>query len=90
MNNKMTEQFFEVAKNYPVMADMFKAAQNGTLSPSVTTSQQVIAPSIECPITINGTNLSAQQVEGMLNGFIPKLSKTVQNDIRKDLRKSGR
>ena len=90
MNNKMTEQFFEVAKNYPVMAEMFKAAQGGKLNPSVTSSQQVIAPTIECPITINGTNMSAQQVENMLNGFIPKISKTVQNDIRRDLRKSGR
>lgn len=89
MNNRLTESFFKAAEAYPMMEKMFSKMTN---SPSQITSNtnEVIAPNINCPITINGSGLSKEEIQTVLDGFIPKISKTVQNDIRKDLKKSGR
>ena len=93
MNNKLTEQFFEAAKNYPMMEKMYSKVVHNGMTTNVTTPVGV-SPTINCPITINGTDMTPDQVKDILNGFIPKISrevsKTVQSDIAKDLRKAGR
>lgn len=88
--NKLTENFFEAAKNYPAMQDAINGLMMQRGLSNVSATPQVIQPNINCPITINGSNMSASEVQSILNSFIPKISQTVQNDIRKDLRKNGR
>ena len=69
--------FFDVfSVVYPMMEKMFSKITN---SPSQITSNtnEVIAPNINCPITINGSGLSKEEIQTVLDGFIPKISKTV-------------
>ena len=80
MPNNLTENFFAAAQNLT----------SGNKIGNINSMPSVIQPNISCPITINGSNLTATEVQGILNSFIPKISQTVQNDIRKDLRKNGR
>ena len=90
MPNNLTENFFAAAQNYPMIQKTLDSLTSGNRIGNVSAMPTVIQPNISCPITINGSNLSAAEVQGIINSFIPKISQTVQNDIRKDLRKNGR
>ena len=83
----ITEKLYAIASNYDMGA-------NARISPvDMSKLQRVggetISPIINCPITIEG-NANEQDVINAINKTLPKISKHVQNDIRKDLRKSGR
>ena len=90
MPNNLTENFFAAAQNYPMIQKTLDNLTSGNKIGNINSMPSVIQPNISCPITINGSNLTATEVQGILNSFIPKISQTVQNDIRKDLRKNGR
>ena len=91
MNNQLTEQFFDAAKAYPVMEKMMRRENNeyGDVN-NIVNNNQTISPVVNCSFSINGSNLSAEEVAKEITKKIPEISKAVQNDIRKDLRKSGR
>ena len=87
--NNLTENLYSLAKSYPDIKDMLN---NDPLKPVATikNTNQTIAPVINTEFVINGSGLSKEEVADVVNGYIPKISRTVQNDIRKDLKKSGR
>lgn len=82
----LTEKLIDMAKNYPNMQNMPKIVVPQIDSKIDTT----ISPVIQCPVTITGNNIDEQGVIRAIQSQIPIISKTVQNDIRKDLKKSGR
>ena len=83
----ITERLYALASNY----DMGASTKIHGIDTSKLTriGGETISPVINCPITIEG-NANEQDVINAINKTLPKISKHVQNDIRKDLRKSGR
>lgn len=83
----ITERLYAIASNY----DMGANTKVHSIDASKLTriGGDTISPIINCPITIEG-NANEQDVINAINKAMPKISKHVQNDIRKDLRKSGR
>ena len=83
----ITERLYAIASNYDMGAN---ARVRGIDTSKFTRiGGDTISPIINCPITIEG-NANEQDVINAINKAMPKISKHVQNDIRKDLRKSGR
>lgn len=83
----LTENLYDLARIYPDIKQMLA----GDAKPvAVKNTNQTIAPVINTEFVINGSGLSKEEVADVVNGYIPKISRTVQNDIRKDLKKSGR
>lgn len=81
----ITERLYAIASNY----NMGNRMRNIDISKFSRMGNETISPIINCPITIEG-NADEQDVINAINKSLPKISKHVQNDIRKDLRKSGR
>lgn len=81
----ITERLYAIASNY----NMNGRVQGISASRFKRIGGENISPIINCPITIEG-NANEQDVINAINKTLPKISKHVQNDIRKDLRKSGR
>lgn len=81
----ITERLYAIASDY----DMKSRVQSPNLQNIQRLGGEVIAPVINCPITIEG-NAKEQDVINAINKTLPHISKHIQNDIRKDLRKSGR
>ena len=83
----ITERLYAIASNYDMGAN---TRVHGIDASKLTRiGGDTISPIINCPITIEG-NANEQDVINAINKTLPKISKHVQNDIRKDLRKSGR
>ena len=83
----ITERLYAIASNYDMNSRA--KARSIDLSKIQRIGGETISPIINCPITIEG-NANEQDVINAINKTLPKISKHVQNDIRKDLRKSGR
>ena len=83
----ITERLYSMASNYDMGAS--SRIHGIDTSKLVRIGGDTISPIINCPITIEG-NANEQDVINAINKTLPKISKHVQNDIRKDLRKSGR
>ena len=81
----ITERLYAIASNY----NMNGRVQGISASRFKRIGGENISPIINCPITIEG-NANEQDVINAINKTLPKISKHVQSDIRKDLRKSGR
>lgn len=91
--NKLTEDLFNLALNYDKIMDNIQQPRiycPEVVIPDFKDGRQTISPTIECPINIYGNNINEQDVVKAIRKSIPEISKTVQNDIRKDLKKSGR
>lgn len=90
MPNELTERMFNLAENY----DQIVASQIPTFAvPDFNTIVQrgelaTIAPVVQCNVEINNPT-SEQDVIEALRKQMPEISKRVQTDIRKDLRKAG-
>lgn len=80
----LTAKLFSMAQNYPSTTPQVTI-------PEIITSgtAESIAPVISCPITIMG-NANEAEIANALKKNLPYITRTVQNEIRKDLRKSGR
>ena len=83
----ITERLYSMASNYDMGAS--SRIHGIDTSKLVRIGGDTISPIINCPITIEG-NANEQDVINAINKTLPKTSKQVQNDIRKELRKSGR
>lgn len=91
--NKLTEDLFDLASNYDKIMDNIQQPRiycPEVIVPDLKGDRQTISPTVECPINIYGNNINEQDVVKAIRKSIPEISKTVQNDIRKDLKKSGR
>ena len=90
MPNELTERMFNLAENY----DQIVASQIPTFAvPDFNTivdrgELATIAPVVQCNVEINNPT-SEQDVIEALRKQMPEISKRVQTDIRKDLRKAG-
>lgn len=87
INHELTNTLLEMAKNYPnSLSPNFSSLQ----MPEISYRQNLstIAPVIQCPITING-NANELDVISAVNKTLPMISRRIQSDIRKDLRKAG-
>lgn len=90
MPNELTERMFNLAENY----DQIVASQIPTFAvPDFNTivdrgELATIAPIVQCNVEINNPT-SEQDVIEALRKQMPEISKRVQTDIRKDLRKAG-
>lgn len=90
MPNELTERMFNLAENY----DQIVASQIPTFTvPDFNTivnrgELATIAPVVQCNVEINNPT-SEQDVIEALRKQMPEISKRVQTDIRKDLRKAG-
>lgn len=72
----LTSNLFGLAENY---SQIMKGTNGGS---------QLIAPVVTSNVTINGSNLSEQDLIRAMNSQVREMSKQIQNDIRKDLNKS--
>lgn len=86
--NDLTERLYEMAETYPMWQNQIPQIVQPEFNIVPNRNVDSINPVIECPITIMG-NANEQDVENAVKKTIPMISKTVQNDIRKDLRKGG-
>ena len=84
----LTERLFEMAETYPVWKSQAPQVLQPDINYEVNRDVAKINPIIECPITIMG-NADEQNVINAVKKAIPLISKTVQTDVRKDLRKAG-
>lgn len=73
----LTSNLFGLAENY---SQIMSGIGNDTPS--------LVAPVVTSNVTINGTNLSEQDLVRAMNAHVREMSKQIQNDIRKDLVKS--
>lgn len=82
------QKLYKLLENDPVsvMNDAYKFSMPNVEN-VVNTSN--ISPVIECPITIMG-NANEEEVKSAIRTMIPEINTSVQNSIRKDLRKAGR
>lgn len=72
----LTSNLFGLAENY---SQIMKGSGSGG---------QMIAPVVTSNVTINGTNMSEQDIVRTMNAHAREMSRQIQNDIRKDLSKS--
>ena len=84
----LTERLFEMAETYPVWKSQAPQVLQPDIKYELNRDVAKINPIIECPITIMG-NADEQNVINAVKKAIPLISKTVQTDVRKDLRKAG-
>lgn len=81
----LTNRIFNLADNYESIIGMVNGR---SVASAIQGNEGNIAPIINAPITIAGNHIDEQGVIRAINKQLPVISKTVQNDIRKDLRKS--
>lgn len=86
LSSDLTKNLFGLAENY---TDIMNSVKNKLTLPNIKSNEgKTISPIIQAPITITGNNIDEQGVIRAINKQLPIISKTVQEDIRKDLRKS--
>lgn len=82
----LTDRLFGLADNYSsIMSSIGKHDAVATIQSN---EGNVISPVINAPISIVGNQIDEQGVIRAINKQLPVISRTVQEDIRKDLRKS--
>ena len=82
----LTDKLFGLADNYSsIMSSIGKHDAVATIQSN---EGNVISPVINAPISIVGNQIDEQGVIRAINRQLPVISRTVQEDIRKDLRKS--
>lgn len=81
----LTNRIFSLADNYNSIMGMVGSKY---VASAIQGNEGSIAPIINAPITISGSRIDEQGVIRAINKQLPIISKTVQDDIRKDLRKS--
>lgn len=82
----LTSRLFDLADNYASIMNL--VGNNSVISAIQGNEGNTISPIINAPISIIGNQIDEQGVIRAINKQLPIISKTVQNDIRKDLRKS--
>ena len=86
MKPELTNNLFDLANNYQ---DIMRVIGNNGVMPTIQGNERnTISPIINAPISITGNQIDEQGVIRAINKQLPVISRTVQNDIRKDLRKS--
>ena len=86
MKPDLTNKLFGLVDNYASIMNM--VGNNSGISAIQGNEGNTISPIINAPISIIGNQIDEQGVIRAINKQLPIISKTVQNDIRKDLRKS--
>lgn len=82
----LTDRLFSLADNYSSI--MSSIGKHGAVATIQSNEGNVISPVINAPISIVGNQIDEQGVIRAINKQLPVISRTVQEDIRKDLRKS--
>lgn len=82
----LTDRLFGLADNYSSI--MSSIGKHGAVATIQSNEGNVISPVINAPISIVGNQIDEQGVIRAINKQLPVISRTVQEDIRKDLRKS--
>lgn len=80
----LTARMVDMAMNYPDMEPQIYIPDVAS-----STANTTISPVVQCPITIWG-NANEEELAATLKKNLPYITQSVQNEIRKDLRKSGR
>ena len=83
---ELTNRLFDLADNYNSIMSI--VGKNGAISSIQSNEGNNISPIINAPISIVGNQIDEQGVIRAINKQLPIISRTVQEDIRKDLRKS--
>lgn len=83
---ELTNRLFDLADNYNSI--MSVVGKNGAIASIQSNEGNSITPIINAPISIVGNQIDEQGVIRAINKQLPIISRTVQEDIRKDLRKS--
>lgn len=82
----LTERLIDMAQNYSVDIP----SPNLNIADVSSGMGTTVAPIVNCDVSISGNNIDEDGVIRAINKQLPVISKTIQNDIRKDLKKSGR
>lgn len=88
--NKLTENMFSLAANYDqiVSRQMSNIIVPDLSNLKIRSGGETISPVVQCSIEINNPT-SEQDVINAIDKSMSKISKRVQTDIRKDLKKAG-